>query len=198
VIAQIRGAVLDVRLNLVTLDVAGIGYEITVAPELAAKTKVGQELALFTSLVVREDSWTLFGFEFMEAKALFEELQSVSGIGPKVASALLAVYAPTDLKNAIANQDNAALERVPGIGKKVASRVILELKDKYGAGQQSKNSLSGPWRTQLIGALTGLGFTSKDAVSAIEVALEVFGRVPTERDLPEILKLALAQSKRSS
>ena len=195
-IAQLKGTVIDVRLNRVVLEVSGIGYEIIVAPEFASNSRVGDLLTLHTSLVVREDSWTLYGFEKVDSKTLFEQLQSVTGIGPKVASALLAVYTPEELRNAIATQDNAALERVPGIGKKVASRIILELKDKFGGGFRSKSSLAGPWRTQVIGALTGLGYSTKEAESALDDVLEEFGRTPTEKDLPEMLKLALAQSRR--
>ena len=197
-IAHLSGSILDVRLNQLVIDVGGIGYQVTVAPELAAESRVGQLISLHTSLVVREDSWTLFGFSNTDAKNLFEQLQSVTGIGPKVASALLAVYQPEELRSAIAAQDNAALERVPGIGKKVASRIILELKDKFGGGYRSKSSLSGPWRTQVIGALTGLGYSAKEAESALDDVLSNFGRTPTEADLPEMLKLALAQSRRKS
>ncbi len=195
-IAHLSGSILDVRLNQLVIDVAGIGYRVTVAPDLAAESRVGQSISLHTSLVVREDSWTLFGFSNADAKNLFEQLQSVTGIGPKVASALLAVYQPEELRSAIAAQDNAALERVPGIGKKVASRIILELKDKFGGGYRSKSSLSGPWRTQVIGALTGLGYSAKEAESALDDVLSDFGRTPSEADLPEMLKLALAQSRR--
>ena len=197
-IAHLSGSILDVRLNQLVIDVGGIGYQVTVAPELAADSRVGQSISLHTSLVVREDSWTLFGFSNADAKNLFEQLQSVTGIGHKVASALLAVYQPEELRSAIAAQDNAALERVPGIGKKVASRIILELKDKFGGGYRSKSSLSGPWRTQVIGALTGLGYSAKEAESALDDVLSDFGRTPTETDLPEMLKLALAQSRRKS
>jgi len=197
-IAHLSGSILDVRLNQLVIDVGGIGYQVTVAPELAADSRVGQSISLHTSLVVREDSWTLFGFSNADAKNLFEQLQSVTGIGPKVASALLAVYQPEELRSAIAAQDNAALERVPGIGKKVASRIILELKDKFGGGYRSKSSLSGPWRTQVIGALTGLGYSAKEAESALDDVLSDFGRTPSEADLPEMLKLALAQSRRKS
>ncbi len=197
-IAHLSGSILDVRLNQLVIDVGGIGYQVTVAPELAAESRVGQLISLHTSLVVREDSWTLFGFSNADAKNLFEQLQSVTGIGPKVASALLAVYQPEELRSAIAAQDNAALERVPGIGKKVASRIILELKDKFGGGYRSKSSLSGPWRTQVIGALTGLGYSAKEAESSLDDVLSNFGRTPTEADLPEMLKLALAQSRRKS
>lgn len=178
------------------VDVSGVGYEIIVAPDLASQSKVGDSILLHTALVVREDSWTLYGFHSVDERTLFEELQSVTGIGPKVASALLAVFLPEELRTAIANQDNAALERVPGIGKKVASRIILELKDKYGGGYRLKSSLSGPWRTQVIGALTGLGYTAKEAENALDDVLNEFGKTPTEKDLPEMLKLALARSRR--
>jgi holliday junction DNA helicase RuvA len=197
-IAHLAGTILDVRLNQLIVEVSGIGYQVTVAPELAAESRVGEKISLHTSLVVREDSWTIYGFSNSDSKNLFEQLQSVTGIGPKVASALLAVYGPDDLRNAIAAQDNAALERVPGIGKKVASRIILELKDKFGGGFKSKSTLSGPWRAQVIGALTGLGYSTKEAESALDDVLSDFGRTPTESDLPEMLKLALAQSRRTS
>ncbi|MFM8842857.1 MAG: Holliday junction branch migration protein RuvA [Actinomycetota bacterium] len=196
-IAQLAGSILDIRLNRITVSVSGVGYEVIVAPELATEVRVGDSITLHVSLVVREDSWTLYGFQSTDAKLLFEELQSVTGIGPKVASALLAVYSPEELRTAIASQDNAALERVPGIGKKVASRIILELKDKFGGGFRSKSSLSGPWRTQVIGALTGLGYSAKEAESALEDVLTEFGRTPTHDDLPEMLKMALARSRRS-
>lgn len=197
-IALISGTVIDVRLNQLIIDVSGIGYQVLVAPELASETKIGESITLHTSLVVREDSWTLFGFSSNDAKTLFAELQSVTGIGPKVASALLAVYGPEELKNAIGSEDNAALERVPGIGKKVASRIILELRDKFGGSYKSKNSLSGPWRLQVVGALTGLGYSNKEAEAALDDVVANFGRTPTESDLPEMLKLALARSRRSS
>ena len=96
-IAHLSGSILDVRLNQLVIDVGGIGYQVTVAPELAAESRVGQLISLHTSLVVREDSWTLFGFSNADAKNLFEQLQSVTGIGPKVASALLAVYQPEQI-----------------------------------------------------------------------------------------------------
>lgn len=197
-IALISGTVIDVRLNQLIIDVSGIGYQVLVAPELASETKIGESITLHTSLVVREDSWTLFGFSSNDAKTLFAELQSVTGIGPKVASALLAVYGPEELKNAIGSEDTAALERVPGIGKKVASRIILELRDKFGGSYKSKNSLSGPWRLQVVGALTGLGYSNKEAEAALDDVVANFGRTPTESDLPEMLKLALARSRRSS
>ena len=197
-IAQLTGSVIDVRLNRIVIDVSGLGYEVIVAPDLASETKIGESLTLYTSLVVREDSWTLYGFTSNDAKSLFEELQSVTGIGPKVASALLAVYSPEELRTAIASQDNGALERVPGIGKKVASRIILELKDKFGGGFRTKSSLSGPWRNQVIGALTGLGYSAKEAETALDEVLSEFGRTPTHEDLPEMLKMALARSRRKS
>ena len=189
------GTVFEIRLNRIILLVNGIGYEVIVAPDIASESKVGGDLSLHTSLVVREDSWSLYGFLSQSAKSLFEELQSVTGIGPKVASALLAVYGPDALRNIIASQDNEALERVPGIGKKVASRILLELKEKFGASHKSKSALNGPWRTQVIGALTGLGYSQKEAESALDKVLESYGRTPTSEDTPEMLKLALAQSR---
>lgn len=197
-IALLTGKVVDVRLNQIIVDVSGIGYQVVVAPELASHTMIGSQISLHTSLVVREDSWTLFGFSSIEANDLFTELQSVTGIGPKVASTLLAVFGPEELKSAIGSQDHAALERVPGIGKKVASRIVLELKDKFGGNAKNKSSLSAPWRNQVIGALTGLGYTQKEAEQALDEVVMNLGRTPNEADLPELLKLALARSRRTS
>ncbi|MBM3655521.1 MAG: Holliday junction branch migration protein RuvA [Actinobacteria bacterium] len=194
-IAYITGTVFEIRLNRIILLVNGIGYEVIVAPDIASESRVGSELSLHTSLVVREDSWSLYGFLSQGAKGLFEELQSVTGIGPKVASALLAVYSPDELRSAIASQDSDALERVPGIGKKVASRILLELRERFGVSHRSKSPLSGPWRAQVIGALTGLGYSRKEAEYALDKALESFDTTPTSQDTPEMLKLALAQSR---
>ena len=194
-IAYITGTVFEIRLNRIILLVNGIGYEVIVAPDIASESRVGSELSLHTSLVVREDSWSLYGFLSQGAKGLFEELQSVTGIGPKVASALLAVYSPDELRSAIASQDSDALERVPGIGKKVASRILLELRERFGVSHRSKSPLSGPWRAQVIGALTGLGYSQKEAEYALDKALESFDTTPTSQDTPEMLKLALAQSR---
>ena len=199
-IASLNGTVLHATSHSLVLDVNGVGYLIHVTPNVASGAHIGSALLLHTSLTVREDALTLFGFETLAARDFFELLQSVSGIGPKVALSALSLYRPTELADAITREDSAAIEKVPGLGKKGAQRLILELKEKaaiLGLSQSSdgaKPSPRSPWKEQLLSALVGLGFTAKDAQSRIDsVALEVSESGLT--DISQLLKLALASGK---
>jgi Holliday junction DNA helicase RuvA len=194
VIAQIAGSVLEVRLTSIVVNVSGIGYEINVAPDLASKIAVGDEIALYTSLVVREDSWKLFGYKSADARDLFNELQSVTGIGPKVAHSLLNVFDAEKLQSIIGSGDQLALEQVPGIGKKVASRLILELRERYNTGK-SKNTASGKWRDSLTEALISLGYSAKDAERRIEETISELDVDPASVELSELLKRSLAGAR---
>jgi Holliday junction DNA helicase RuvA len=194
VIAQIAGSVLEVRLTSIVVTVSGIGYEINVAPDLASKIAVGDEIALYTSLVVREDSWKLFGYKSADARDLFNELQSVTGIGPKVAHSLLNVFDAEKLQSIIGSGDQLALEQVPGIGKKVASRLILELRERYNTGK-SKNTASGKWRDSLTEALISLGYSAKDAERRIEETISELDVDPASVELSELLKRSLAGAR---
>jgi Holliday junction DNA helicase RuvA len=138
---------------------------------------VGDEAVLATSLVVREDSLTLYGFADDEERALFELLQTASGVGPRLAQATLAVLSPGEVRRAVATDDLATLVRVPGIGKKGAERLILELRDRLGsttsdtilaptAGSSAVTPVA-PWRNQLTSALVGLGWSTKEADGAV-------------------------------
>lgn len=193
-IAQIAGSVLEVRLTSIVVNVSGIGYEINVAPDLASKIAVGDEIALYTSLVVREDSWKLFGYKSADARDLFNELQSVTGIGPKVAHSLLNVFDAEKLQSIIGSGDQLALEQVPGIGKKVASRLILELRERYNTGK-SKNTASGKWRDSLTDALISLGYSAKDAERRIEETISELDVDPASVELSELLKQSLAGAR---
>ncbi|MEY3008473.1 MAG: Holliday junction branch migration protein RuvA [Candidatus Nanopelagicaceae bacterium] len=193
-IAQIAGSVLEVRLTSIVVNVSGIGYEINVAPDLASKIAVGDEIALYTSLVVREDSWKLFGYKSADARDLFNELQSVTGIGPKVAHSLLNVFDAEKLQSIIGSGDQLALEQVPGIGKKVASRLILELRERYNTGK-SKNTASGKWRDSLTDALISLGYSAKDAERRIEETISELDVDPASVELSELLKRSLAGAR---
>ena len=128
-----RGQVLAVALDHAVIEVGGVGLAVRTTPATLAGLRRGEQARLSTSLVVREDSLTLFGFATDEAKELFELVQSVSGVGPKIALALLAVLDPDELRTALGAGDTATLTRAPGIGKKGAERLVLELKDKVGA-----------------------------------------------------------------
>jgi Holliday junction DNA helicase RuvA len=179
VIAYVRGQVAAVTLNSAVVDVGGVGLELMCTPGTLATLRAGQPATLPTSMVVREDSLTLFGFVDDDEKAMFELVQTASGVGPKVAQAITAVLAPDDLRRAIAADDVKTLTRVPGIGQKGAQRIILELKDRIGAptGARGPSPLGAPpvadaWREQVHQGLVGLGWTPKDAERAIEAVAD--------------------------
>jgi len=195
VIARISGELLEVRLTSLVIEAGGLGYEVLVAPDIAASLQVGERIELFTSQVIREDSSTLFGFRNTQAKELFNQVQTVSGVGPKVAHSLLSSFTPDDLRIAIGSGDLKSLEKVPGIGKKVASRIVLELQDKFGNQMQQRELIGGKWRASLRDALTSLGYSTREADSAIDKTLESVEK-PDQMDLSELLKISLSQAKR--
>ena len=194
-IARVIGHLLEVRLTSVVVDVNGLGYEVVVAPDIAASVQAGERVDLFTSQVIREDSSTLFGFKNVQARELFNQVQTVTGVGPKVAHSLLSNFSPDELRSAIGSADLKALEKVPGIGKKVASRIVLELQDKFGGSNPQKDRLGGKWRASLKDALTSLGYSSREADQAIDKSLETISN-PDDLDLSELLKITLSQAKR--
>lgn len=176
-IASVRGKVAAVSLSTAVVEVGGIGIELLCTPNTLATLRTGEEAQLPTSLVVREDSLTLFGFTDTEERTLFELLQTASGVGPKLAQAMLAVLSPDGIRLAISTEDAKTLTKVPGIGQKGAQRIILELKDRIGTPSGTASApaaasvAAAPWRDQVTEALVGLGYSSKDAdraVSAIE------------------------------
>lgn len=170
-IAFVSGRVAAVTLSSAVLEVGGVGLELMCTPGTLAGLRTGQPATLPTSMVVREDSLTLFGFADDDEKQTFEMLQTASGVGPKLAQAMLAVLSPDDLRVAIAGDDAKTLTKVPGIGQKGAQRVILELKDRIGAPVGASRTspaatATAPWRDQVREALQGLGYTAKDAERA--------------------------------
>ena len=170
-IAFVSGRVAALTLSSAVLEVGGVGLEVICTPGTLAGLRTGQPATLPTSMVVREESLTLFGFADEDEKQTFELLQTASGVGPKLAQAMLAVLSPDDLRIAIAGDDTKTLTKVPGIGQKGAQRVILELKDRIGAPHGSSRTSSAPaaaatWRDQVREALQGLGYNAKDAERA--------------------------------
>jgi len=170
-IAHVRGTVAAVTLSSAVLEVGGVGLELLCTPGTLAALRTGHEATLPTALVVREDSLTLFGFADEDEKATFELVQTASGVGPKLAQAMLAVLTPDTLRVAVAADDVKTLTKVPGIGQKVAQRIILELKDRLGA-PVGRASAAAPvpaasWRDQVQEALQGLGYNAKDAERAV-------------------------------
>jgi Holliday junction DNA helicase RuvA len=170
-IAHVRGNVTAVTLSSAVVEVGGVGLELLCTPNTLAGLRTGHEATLPTSLVVREDSLTLFGFADEDEKSTFELVQTASGVGPKLAQAMVAVLSPDTLRVAVASDDVKTLTKVPGIGQKVAQRIILELKDRLGApvGRTSAPAPAtvSPWRDQVAEALQGLGYNAKDAERAV-------------------------------
>ena len=192
-IASLAGTVLSAGLDHLVVEVGGVGLLVHTTPAAASATRPGAATRLSTSLVVREDSLTLFGFDTAAERDLFELVQTVSGVGPRLALAMLAVHAPDPLRAAIAGSDVTALTKVPGIGKKGAERIVLELKDKVGAPAGVPGavpsitpSLSTD-QDQVVEALVGLGWNAKqagDAVAAVTAEAEGL-------DVAETLRAAL-------
>lgn len=171
-IAFVRGTVAALELNAAVLDVAGVGYRVQATPQTLGELRVGDLATLPTSLVVREESLTLYGFGDAEERDVFEILQTASGVGPRLAQAILAVHRPDQLRQAVTSEDLTALTKVPGIGKKGAQRIVLELKDKLtGVGATVTPVADAdrqPWREQVRSGLTGLGWSTKEAEAALE------------------------------
>ena len=174
-IASVTGMVRSLGTSSAVIEVGGVGMLVHAAPGTLARLSVGQVGSLSTSLVVREDSLTLYGFADDEERSLFELLQSANGVGPKVAQAVLATLPPREVRRAIATGDHLALTQVPGIGKKGAERLVIDLKDKIGlladnaaGGAEAPVAPAAPWRDQLVGALVGLGWSGKEAEDAAE------------------------------
>ena len=192
--ASVSGVVKATTLNSAVIEVGGVGIQVALPARFAASLVVGTHAEIFTTLVVREDSLTLFGFDRTNSRDFFDLLQTVSGIGPKVAQSALSIYEPEELASAIASENSAALERIPGLGKKGAQRTVLELKDKVSdlvRTQGSGKSAKAHWRTQLQSALIGLGFTARDAEATIDSVASDLGSKIDETDISELLKLAL-------
>lgn len=172
-IAFVRGRVAALGLTSAVLEVGGVGLELQCTPDTIAGLRVGAEATLPTSMVVREDSLTLFGFVDDDEKQMFELVQTASGVGPKVAQAMLAVHRPETLRRAVSGDDVKTLTMVPGIGQKGAQRIILELRDRIGSPTTS--ALPAPpgtpvgqdWQTQVQAGLVGLGWSAKEADRAV-------------------------------
>ncbi|WP_243059861.1 Holliday junction branch migration protein RuvA [Nocardioides sp. SR21] len=197
-IAFVRGEVAALTLSSAVLEVGGVGLELMCTPGTLATLRPGTKATLATSMVVREDSLTLFGFVDDDEKQTFELVQTASGVGPKVAQAMVAVLSPDDLRRAIAGDDVKTLTKVPGIGQKGAQRIILELKDRIGApvGGRSASvpAAAAPWRDQVQQGLVGLGWSVKDAEKALDAVEPEAGDAP---DVAALLRAALRTLSRA-
>jgi holliday junction DNA helicase RuvA len=198
VIASVRGPVSAVFIDSAVVDVAGVGLLVTCTPATLAGLRVGEQAALATSLVVREDSLTLFGFSDHDERSLFELLQTASGVGPKLAQAMIAVHGADELRRAVAAEDLVTLCAVPGIGRKGAQRIVLELKDRIGLPVKpslpANSAPAGDWRTQVRSGLLGLGWSAREAEAALDSVAQVADAAHADGDpvpVADLLRSAL-------
>ncbi|MER5970894.1 Holliday junction branch migration protein RuvA [Streptomyces sp. NPDC002055] len=206
-IAFVSGPVAALAPDSAVVEVGGVGMVVQCTPDTLSGLRVGQEARIATSLVVREDSLTLYGFPDDDARQIFELLQTASGVGPRLAQAMLAVHAPDALRRAVSTGDEKALTAVPGIGKKGAQRLLLELKDRLGeplgapAGARGVGSaVTSSWRDQLHAALIGLGYATREAdeaVDAVAPQAEAATAEGTAPPVPQLLRAALQTLNRS-
>ncbi|MGH3942933.1 MAG: Holliday junction branch migration protein RuvA [Pseudonocardiaceae bacterium] len=201
-ITSVRGEVLSVGLDHAVVEVGGVGLAVHAVPATLATLRRGEQARLATSLVVREDSLTLYGFADGAARELFVLLQTVSGVGPRLALAMLAVLEPDALRTALSGGDLTMLTRVPGIGRKGAERLVVELRDKVGAPLPTAAAPiaggAGVVRTQVAEALVGLGFAARQAEQAVDAVLaDSEGEATDTHDTSEVLRGALTRLGRN-
>ena len=197
-IASLFGTVRNLKNDRCVIEVGGVGYQLQITSKTSTELALGADFQIHTSMVVREDSISLFGFLSIEERELFELLQTVSGVGPKVALAITGSLSVEEFASAISRKDTKTLSGVPGIGSKGAQRMILELGTKLNATKEPKVASQIGWRSNLVSALTNLGFSNKEADSAITaLAAEFEVQVLTKMTSSEALKLALTKIKRS-
>lgn len=195
-IAFVRGRVAAVGLTSAVLEVGGVGLELQCTPDTIADLRVGSEATLPTSMVVREDSMTLFGFADDDEKQMFELVQTASGVGPKLAQAMLAVHRPEALRRAVSTDDVKTLTTVPGIGQKGAQRIILELRDRIGSPTNATvpprtgAPATDGWQGQVQAGLVGLGWSAKEADRALGAVAPEAAQMATP-DVAQLLRAAL-------
>jgi Holliday junction DNA helicase RuvA len=196
-IASIRGTVTALGLDHVVVETGGVGIYLPCPPRVLADLRVGETASLVTVLVVREDSLTLYGFTAVDERELFEVLLGVSGIGPRLAMAMLAVLTPDEVRTAVATDDLATLTRVPGIGRKGAQRLVLELKDRLGpalgtaqpAVTAGTASASAPWAEQVSAALVSLGWGAREAAAALDAIAPQAAEMIEAQGTPDVAGL---------
>ena len=173
-IQQLRGTVIEAGATTFTIDVGGVGFKALTTPATAAGLRLEATITVHTSMVVREDSMTLYGFDAPAERDAFELVQTASGVGPKLAVAIVSVLSPSEIRQAISSEDLARLCSVPGIGRKGAQKLVIELKDKVASlaeekGTETASPIMGPvWREQVSEGLQGLGWSAKDAAAACD------------------------------
>jgi Holliday junction DNA helicase RuvA len=203
-IAFVHGRVAALAPDGVVVEVGGVGLAVSCSPSTLATVRVGEDARLPTSLVVREESLTLYGFADDDERAVFELLQTASGVGPRLAQAMLAVHPPDTLRRAVATEDLTTLTAVPGVGRKGAARIVLELRDRLGApadlagatgptrrdGAGSRPGAS--WRDPLHGALLGLGWSTREADEAVAAVAPTAEESVADGGTPDVAALLRA------
>ncbi|KOV65062.1 ATP-dependent DNA helicase RuvA [Streptomyces sp. NRRL WC-3618] len=200
-IAFVSGPVAALAPDSAVVEVGGIGIAVQCAPNTLSGLRLGQQARLATSLVVREDSLTLYGFVDDDERQTFELLQTASGVGPRLAQAMLAVHSPDALRRAVATADEKALIAVPGIGKRGAQKLLLELKDRLGAPLGTAPAIGSPvtagWRDQLHAALIGLGYATREADEAVAAVTPQAEAAEGTPQVGQLLKAALQTLNRA-
>jgi Holliday junction DNA helicase RuvA len=199
-IASVRGRVAAVTPTGAVVEVGGVGMLVQCTPATLAHLRIGDEASLATSLVVRETELTLYGFADADEREVFEALQTAAGVGPRLAQAVLAVHPPDEVRRAVATEDLAALTLVPGIGRKGAQRIVLDLKDRLGppigAAAPVAPSKVAPGRDEQVhGALVGLGYSAREADEALALvaaAKDDDTATADGEDVSAVLRQALA------
>jgi Holliday junction DNA helicase RuvA len=194
-IAQLTGLVSQIGPTSAVIEVGGLGIQAVCSPNTVAGLRLGQRATLATSLVVREDSLTLYGFASADEREFFELLLTATGVGPKLAQAALAVLSPDELRRAIATENLVQLCKVPGIGRKGAQRIVIELKDKINAVAQTEETVSAvgqpaAWRGQVTQGLQGLGWSARDADTACD-EVEHLAREDPHANVAVLMRAAL-------
>jgi len=189
-IARIRGEIAGRNPDSLIVDVNGVGYLVFAPAGVIAPAKNGAEVTLHTCLVVREDAMTLYGFTDVQEQRLFQTLIAVNGVGPKVALALLSILKADELSYAIASGNAAALARAPGVGQKLASRIVLDLRDKLTTA--APIGVPGVESEEVVAALMGLGYSQAEAADAVARS-----DLPADAPIEEKVRLALAHFARA-
>lgn len=195
-ISFLRGTVAHVGLSAAVIDLNGAGMSVNATPRTLSRLRTGEEGKLYTSLIVREDSLTLFGFASEDEREVFDFLLSVSGVGPRLALAVLAVHEPEAIRVAAHTGDSKTFTTVPGIGPKVGARIVLELAGKlvpHGDAGITAPAVSAAtvWKPQVVAAMTSLGWSEKDATSSIDKALDDSPELAAKGNVAEILRTTL-------
>ena len=199
-IDSLSGEVLTIGLDHAVIECSGVGYRFLAAPQTLGRLTRGETCRVMTSMVVKDDGVTLYGFGDTDTREMFHKLQTVSGLGPKLALASLSVFDPGELSSHIANGDAKTIQSIPGVGKKMAERIALELKDKVeafipagdapaAAGTTGSNTGSSLVSEQVVEALVGLGFQERSARPVVDALVEE----QPEENASALLRQALSQ-----